>query len=167
MCVFHLVFLPVCTTGADVRDQPPFRAAAQKPLPGWLGPCWLGGDYLGGLVIKKEINSDRSHPVLCHYAIFSTTPLLLSCISWAGHQRAAADADVHSAIQCTLFVGDMVGREAGREDIWQITTNIPFLHQAEGQAKKTSRRSKQMQTMILRGRLLFVRIKHFSNKDGE
>ncbi|XP_052648887.1 cilia- and flagella- associated protein 210-like [Harpia harpyja] len=62
---------------------------------------------------KEEINNDRLHPVLCLFAIFSVMPLLHSCIFWAGHQRAAADADVHSAIQCTLYVGGMAGERSG------------------------------------------------------
>ena len=164
---FYLCALQVLMLGTSLLSEQWNRSLFQAHL----AHAGRGG-LPGRAGNKKEINNDRSHPVLCHYAIFSTMPLLPSCIFCAGHQRAAANADVHSAIQlCTLFVGGVwQGREVGRDDTWQVSTkyqltSLFFIRLKSRQ--KNSRKSKQIWTTMLREKLLFLRIEHFSDKDSE
>lgn len=123
MCVFclfgffNLCALQVLRLGTGLFSEQWSRSLFQADLAhaGW-------GGLPGRASNKEEINNDRLHPILRLYAVFSAMPLLLSCIFWTGHQRAAADADVHLAIQCTLYVGGRAGER--RDYICQVSTSI-------------------------------------------
>ena len=143
---------------------------------------------LGTSLLSQQqlVCSDRSHPDLCHDVL-----LLPSCISWAGHQSAAADADGHSAILWPFFYGGYSKGEKWGEMVFakcqlpspQISCKLLPSVSFKGQfccerntklcnslffirlkrRQKNSRKGKQIWTTMLRERLLhFVRSVNFS-----
>ena len=167
MCVFCLVFTCVhcrCWCWGPASSQSSGTEASSRLT--W--PMLVGEDYLGGLVIRKR-STMTDHILSCVIMPFFQPCHYCSLVS--SGQVTKEQQLMLMFTQLFSYVPFLSGG-SGRGEKWggmildkYQLTSLFFIRLKSRQ--KNSRKSKQIWTTMLREKLLFLRIEHFSDKDSE